>query len=371
MRIAIVTGSRADRNALEMVEAELVSLETKPSGLVTHKHDLSWIDVNPSLPTITRKDAALTTARQVAFVVECLAENETDLVILHADRHEILGAAVAANVMGVPIAHIGGGDITEGSQDDCFRHAITKLSHLHFATNQDAAARIIQMGEQPDRVHVTGDPGIDMVRQTPLLGRDETFAAVGLKSCDRLILVCFHPNTLGDTRAELIALENAIEDREEPVVFIGPNADAGSDMIREEWRIIAGHRKNTVFHENLQPQVFYSLMVHCDVMVGNSSAGFYEAPYFGTPVISIGDRQMGRSQPPNVVTVAADAALIGGAIDNVFILCQRTPQTLYREQCSSLYGDGHAASRIAAVIDKITDPKALLRKRFYTVPEAL
>lgn len=349
MKIALITGSRSDRNALEMVHRALIS----------NNHDVRWVNVSPTMHAKSNHDAGYMTAGSVQFVCDTLKNDNADLVVIHGDRHEILGAAIATNVMGIPIAHIGGGDITEGSQDDCFRHAITKFSHLHFAANEDAADRIIQMGEEPDRVHVTGCPGIDMVMATPTLGRDETFATVGLVTPAKSILVLFHPNTLGDTAVELKALSDALMRRREALVLLGPNADAGGNLIRDEWQAIARNRPNTIYHDNVPPQVFYSLMKWCDVMVGNSSAGFYEAPCFGIPVIDLGDRQKGRLEPSNVVRagVAFNVDYIMDSLDFVPIGYRSTGR-------SNFYGDGHAAERISKVMGEIKDPKALLRKKF-------
>lgn len=368
MKIAIISGSRSDRNALVMVRNAL-----RDAG-----HEIRWISLGPEAMAGASKWAlpkepwppAMAAEKALFWAgvnVNGFGESQTehaDLAVLHGDRHEVLAAAVAVNVMGVPIAHIGGGDITEGSQDDCFRHAITKLSHLHFASHQEAADRIIQMGEEPERVHVTGCPGIDMVMATPIMLLRDTLKAVGLLSGDemwtrgKIILVLFHPNTLGDTRPELEALSVALARRTEALVLLGPNADAGSDLIRAEWKRLAVTRLDTVYHDNVEPVLFYSLLKHCDVLVGNSSAGYYEAPCFGMPVVNIGDRQKGRrwtgavlqcdeATSVHCLTVSINMAMNGGRFN-------------YR----SLYGDGRAASRIADVINGIKDPKALLRKQF-------
>src|SRR5258706_7851436 len=278
MRVALISGSRSDRNALVMVEKAL-----KVAG-----HDAKLAHcIELGLPPSEAFDF-------MAEAVPLVTKAETpDIVIIHGDRHEMLAVAAKVNILGFPIAHIGGGDITEGSQDDCFRHAITKLSHLHFASNQDSADRIVQMGEEPDRVHVTGCPGIDMVMATPTLDRIDAFAAVGLcaPQCtetqsyhmtvqwremaerpapQRSLLVLFHPNTLGDTASELEALSVALSRRTEAVVLLGPNADAGGDLIRREWQRLAQNRPDTVYHDNVEPQGFYSLLKWCDVLVGNS-----------------------------------------------------------------------------------------------------
>lgn len=348
MKIALISGSRSDRNALEMVFHALNEGPDHEPSLLEFRHQTivdSVADIQSNWGAWDKFDY--------------------ELAVLHGDRIEILSAAIALNHAGVPIAHIGGGDITEGSQDDCFRHAITKLSHLHFASNQDSADRIIQMGEEPGRVHVTGCPGIDMVMATPTLGQDETDIAVGLNGAatpQRTLLVLFHPNTLGDTASELEALSVALARRTEALVLLGPNADAGGDLIRREWQRLAQNRPDTVYHDNVEPQVFYSLLKWCDVLVGNSSAGFYEAPCFDIQVINIGDRQKGRPHPFNVRTCPdMMATWIGDFID-------RAIKTGFGKG-NSQYGDGHAAERIAKVIGGIEDPRVLLRKKFRTCPK--
>lgn len=381
MRIALISGSRSDRNALVMVRDMLGSahekrwIELGPEGMVGPSR---WaLPEKPWHPVVAAEKALFWTGLNVNGFGEDHV-GHADLAILHGDRHEVLAAAVACNVMGIPIAHIGGGDITEGSQDDCFRHAITKLSHLHFASCQDSADRIIQMGEEPDRVHVTGCPGIDMVMATETLGWFETFEAVGMWRMEtphiqpavkpgakpfRSLLVLFHPNTLGDTAAELKALSEALMSRREALVLLGPNADAGSDLIRREWQSHARERPDTIYHENVEPQLFYSLLKHCDVLVGNSSAGYYEASYFGTKVLDLGDRQCGRTRPFNVRQESHwNAGVISSHID---VAMSKEPWV--GGLVDHPYGDGHAAERIAKVIGGIKDPRALLRKRFHEV----
>lgn len=359
MRIALISGSRSDRNALVMVNKVL--WDAKHASYITNLWSEEKWNARPSASTRAVEGAIANVSAWIEGY---------DLAIVHGDRHEILGAAVAANLLGVPIAHIGGGDITEGSQDDCFRHAITKLSHLHFAANQDAADRIIQMGEESDRIHVTGCPGIDMVMATSTMDYIDTVSAVGLgasggmggRGRQKIILVLFHPNTLGDTRPELEALSVALARRTEALVLLGPNADAGSNLIRDEWKRLAANRPDTIYRDNVEPKLFYSLMKHCDVMVGNSSAGFYEAPCFGIPVVNIGDRQLGRPAARNIFTRSQTIDDIYAGIVGSLGLGH---YAVSREML--LYGDGHAAERIAVVLTRIDDPKKLLRKKFHQI----
>src|SRR5580693_5244346 len=248
MRIAVITGSRADRGPLDMVHA----------ALIRAGHAVRWIDVEPGLPVIHKSEAVSIAAITATAVAGDLASMPTDLVVLLGDRYEILGAAMGANMMAVPIAHLSGGDITEGSADDCYRHAITKLSHLHFPTHAAAADRIIAMGEEPERVHMVGCPGIDRILATELLDREATFRAVGLAMAPRLIVVSWHPNTLGgDTAAETGELVTALADLDEAVALamIGPNADPGAQMIEAGFATIGQHRPNAAYHPHLDAEV--------------------------------------------------------------------------------------------------------------------
>ena len=349
MRIAVTTGSRADRGPLDMVRAALAH-----AG-----HAVRWIDVEPGIPVVHRSEAVSVASIAATTVAGDLAAMPTDLVVLLGDRYEILGAAMGANMMAVPVAHLSGGDITAGSADDCYRHAITKLAHLHFPTHAAAADRTIAMGEEPGRVHMVGCPGIDRLLAAELFDRDTTLRSLSIPATPRLVLVSWHPNTLGgDTAAETAALVTALDGLEDTaLVIVGPNADPGADIIDTafagfEWRCPA------VYERHLDSTTYLSVMAHADVMVGNSSAGLYEAPTFGTPTLNVGDRQHGRPMAKSVVTCEPSADAIA------FWLNQMLPG-LHAKRYDNPFGDGHACERIVSVIGEIKEPKALLRKRFY------
>jgi UDP-hydrolysing UDP-N-acetyl-D-glucosamine 2-epimerase len=248
------------------------------------------------------------------------------IAVILGDRFETLELVFRLNLRHVAVAHLSGGDITEGSQDDCFRHAITKLSHLHFPTNDDAARRIVQMGEEPWRVHMLGSPSLDEIFQTPLLDRAEALRYVGLDD-GPFVLVSLHPNTFGKTEFELAALRDYLRDAPDGVakIFIGPNSDDGHGLIDAEFRLFARTEQKSVYRQHIPRRFYLSLMKHCVEMIGNSSAMLYEAPSLGARTVLIGDRQKGREP---------------------------------------IWGDGKAAERIAEVICGVSDPKALLRKKF-------
>lgn len=362
MKIAVITGSRADRGPLDVVHA----------ALIRAGHAVRWIDVEPSLPVIHRSEAVSIAAITATSVAGDLAAMPTDLVVLLGDRYEILGAAMGANMMAVPIAHLSGGDVTEGSADDCYRHAITKLAHLHFPTHAAAADRIIAMGEEPGRVHMVGCPGIDRILATDLLDREATFAAVGLVPAARLIVACLHPNTLGrDTETEASALARALValGGDVAVVLIGQNADPGAFLIDHVFERLEADRNfeayppRTAYHRHLDSTVYLSVMAHADVMVGNSSAGLYEAPSFGTPTLNVGDRQRGRPMAASVITCEASAEAIK------FWLKRMIDVGKPKGGIRNPFGNGHACERIVSVIGEIKEPKTLLRKRFYDIDD--
>lgn len=321
MRVALVTGSRADLNALRMVH----------DGLLKH---------TKFQPVLIKSDHW-----QLAI--------PTDIAIVCGDRYEMLETAFKLNLKRIPIVHLAGGDITGGSQDDCFRHAITKLSHVHFPTNHESAKRILQMGEDPRHVHMVGSASLDLVLQTELLDRDTTFAAVGLRTPQRALLVSFHPNTLGDTAQELSELKAALHELDIALVMIGPNRDAGWELIAAAFGALSVSH-NVVYAHHFEPKVYHSLMYWCDAMVGNSSAGVYEAPSFGTPVVNIGDRQSGRLKARCVTDCDPERNDILSAI--------RWALSMKRFPPENPYGDGHASERIAKVLTSIDEPKLLLHK---------
>lgn len=301
-------------------------------------------------------------ARALAGMVEPLTTAPPDLLLLLGDRYEIICCALAATIARVPIAHIAGGDLTEGAFDDTFRHAITKMAHLHFVTNKDAAHRVRQLGEPTDRIHVVGSPGLDLIHATTLAGRDEFFSALGLSSGRVNFLVTFHPVTLARDSvtqvAEMLAALDTIPDA--TILFTGSNADPEGRQIETYIRDFVSKRPRTHFIPSLGTRNYFSALAHMDAVVGNSSSGLYEAPSFGIPTVNIGDRQKGRLKALSVFDCAPRREAISAAID----------AALARGRCptDNPYGDGHASEKILAVLKSIDDPQALLRKPFTDMP---
>lgn len=281
-----------------------------------------------------------------------------DLVLLLGDRYEIVCCAIAATIARVPIVHIAGGDVTEGAFDDAFRHAITKMAHLHFVTNEASARRVRQLGEAADRIHVVGSPGLDLIRTTPVPSREAFFGSVGLTPGKLNILATFHPVTLAaDSVAQLDEMLAALAARAEAtILFTGANADPDGRRIDERVGAFVARCASARLVPSLGPDGYFAALTYMDVVVGNSSSGLYEAPSFGIPTVNVGDRQTGRLRAESVFDCppqrdAVDAAITRGLGRG-------------RKPTANPYGDGHAAERIIAVLKALDDPHALLSKRF-------
>ncbi len=280
-------------------------------------------------------------------------------MLVLGDRYEILGAVTAALLSKVPVAHIAGGDVTEGAFDDSIRHAVTKMSALHFTTTEEAATRVRQMGEMPQNVLVTGSPGIDQVLAVPRMGRAAFFDSVGLEPRDKTFVITLHPATLSHENSAMgRAMLDALDAYPQAgLIFTGSNADPGAaELDAMVQAYVAGRDKRAVFHASLGSARYFSALEHCDLVLGNSSSGLYEAPSFGIPTVNIGDRQARRVRADSVIDCAPEEGAIRAAIDTA--LAGNWTGTV------NPYGDGQAAPRILAHLAALTDPAALIRKSF-------
>ena len=278
-----------------------------------------------------------------------------DVVISVGDRFETMATAIAAAYMNIPLAHTMGGEVT-GTIDESIRHAITKLAHLHFPANQDAADRIIRMGEDPKTVFMVGCPRIDLVAEISESGgklpERSWLESEGVGGCIDLdgpfILVSQHPVTTeyGEGEFQINETLMALRDIDLPSIMLWPNADAGAeDVARGMRKFREGNIPNKIrFYKNFPVDTFVRLMMRCACMVGNSSAAIREGAYMGVPAVDIGTRQQGRTRGANVIHVGHERDAIVGAIK------QQISNGPYKEE--HLYGDGNAGTRIAEVLSK-------------------
>jgi UDP-hydrolysing UDP-N-acetyl-D-glucosamine 2-epimerase len=300
----------------------------------------------------------------VAGFGDAFARQRPDLVLLLGDRFEILAAAVAALPFALPVAHVHGGEVSEGAMDNQIRHAITKLAHLHFASAEPHARRIAAMGEEPWRIHTVGAPGLDRIANLEPLPREVLARELDLPADGPWLLVTFHPVTLEyrDTAAHVDALLSALEKTDGTLVMSYPNADTARRLVIDRLEEFAArHPRRCRLARNLGERHYLSLLRHADVMVGNSSSGLIEAPSFGLPVVNVGARQRGRLRGANVIDVEASREDILRGIEAAL-------QPAFRAQARSAanpYGDGRAASRIVEVLRTVPLGARLVQKRFH------
>ncbi len=379
LRVCVVTGSRADYGLLYWVLHDLQAdpafeLQLVVTGMhlaPEFGHTVEAIEKD-GFPIARRVDMLVSSdtpggiAKSMALgligMSDALTALRPELVLVLGDRFEILAAAEACLVHQVPLAHIAGGDTTEAAFDESIRHAITKMAHVHFVTNELSARRVRQLGEDPAQVHVVGSPGLDHLKRRPLLDRPALEAALGSTLGPRNLLVTFHPVTLEadggmtEFQALLTALDGTSPDT--AIWFTGANADTGGRKMASVLGTWAASRRDKVrVFESLGQLRYLSLMAQADAVVGNSSSGLYEAPSFGVPTIDIGDRQRGRLAATSVTHCDADAAAIAAAIDRALAAGRRTTV--------NPYGDGDSARRIVDVLRRLPSPASLLKKTFH------
>lgn len=380
--IGVITGSRSDYGVylplLRAINADptfalhlfVTGMHLSPEfGLTVKEIEADGFHVSERVETLLSSDTPESIGKSMGLgaigFAQVFARSRPDILVVLGDRFEMHAAALAALPFKIPVAHIHGGEITEGAIDNALRHSLTQLSHLHFVATEEYGQRVIQMGEKPWRVTVSGALSLDNIRAMKLLNRQELEARMGLSFEKRPILVTFHPVTLEyeDTEWHVSELLEALRGFDMPIVFTGSNADTNGRSITEKMRGFVRQRANACLVDNLGTQAYFSLMAQAAVMVGNSSSGIIEAMSFELPVINIGTRQAGRIRPKNVIDVGY------GRDEIVAVLRQALePEARFRLRGhANLYGDGCAAGRILAKLKEVPLDARLLRKSFSVV----
>jgi UDP-hydrolysing UDP-N-acetyl-D-glucosamine 2-epimerase len=380
-KVSVFTATRAEYGLLTNLmravrSSERLRLQLLVSGAhLSPRHGETWraieadgfaIDARADLELAGDGpvETAAAMGRCTAGVAGVLERLRPDLFVVLGDRYEALAAAQAALVMGVPVAHLCGGEATEGAIDESLRHAITKLSALHFVATPAFAARVRQMGENPAHVHVVGTPGLDNFEALPLLDRAGLEAQLGFSLGSSSLLVTYHPATLGRLPAEramdelLAALERFPEAR---LILTEPNADPGAGAVLERLRAFARRHAGRAYLTPSLGQLRYLSALKCvDAVVGNSSSGIIEAPTAGVPTVNVGDRQKGRPRAASVIDVAE-------ARDDIEAGLRRALEPEFRALARSVenpYGGPGAARRIVAVLESV-ELGALRVKTFF------
>lgn len=304
-------------------------------------------------------DIASAAAKATGEIAKIIASESPDLVMLLGDRYEVLSSAQASLLMGVPVAHLAGGDITEGAFDDSLRHAITKLSHIHFPTNEQARNRIVQMGEDPAFVINIGSTGIEYILNTDFLSRNELEDDLNFQFRKKNLLITYHPETLKeDTAKDFNELLDALTsfDTETGLIFTRPNLDPAGLELSKRMESFARGRENVSIFANLGSRKYLSMARLVDVVIGNSSSGLYEIPTLKTSTVNIGGRQKGRLRATSVIDVEPTATAIEEAIARAIEL-----------DCSKVenpYGSGNASEKLVSYLETLEDIPSLLKKKF-------
>ena len=363
--VCVVTGSRAEYGLLKrLIRLIHADINFKLVLIVTGSHlsekfGNTFTEIEEDGFTIFRKipildkndDSGLGVAHAMGeCLVECanvFEEINPDLVVLLGDRYEIFSAAAAATSLNLAIAHIHGGEVTSGALDDAFRHAITKMSHIHFVANEKYRGRVIQLGEEPNNVHNVGGLGVDAIAHSNLIPKKELENILNLKFGERNLIVTFHPETIDHGETQLDQLFEALNMFPEIcLIFTLPNADQSSDLITSKIHDFAKRRKNAYAFTSLGSVKFLSCLAVADGIVGNSSSGLAEAPTFKKGTINIGNRQMGRLQSSSVINCELDKVEIVRAIDSLY----SSDFQMNLEQTVSPYGSAGASKKIFDIL---------------------
>jgi UDP-hydrolysing UDP-N-acetyl-D-glucosamine 2-epimerase len=380
--IAVITTSRADYSHLywplrdlsanENVNLKIVALGAHLSpefGNTIQEIEKDGFEIDSRIECLLSSDTDVGMAKTIGVATLGLADlfgkMRPDLLLLIADRYEMLAPASVALALRIPIAHIEGGEVSEGAIDDAVRNALTKLSHIHFTSTQAARERVISLGEEPWRVHWAGAPSLDYLRRQTLLEGKELEERLGISLQMPTILVAYHPMTMArDTLEEVKALFGALAELPDQLLFCYPNVDAGSRALMARTASLMERRGSGKIFTNLDTVTYLSLLRQVDVLVGNSSTGIMESASFALPTVNVGLRQQGRERARNVLDSAAHTDSILKAIEKA-----RTPQ--FRETLlgmSNPYGEGFASETIVRVLTSVVLDQKLLIKRHEVLP---
>lgn len=383
--LCIVTGSRAEYDLLAPLMTEIrreptLRLQLIVTGMHLDPRFGATVEmiardgfvIDRRVPMDLADDTAAGIARAVAQgtvgMTIALLDLQPNVAVVLGDRFEIFAAAQAAMLAGIPIAHLHGGESTEGAFDDAIRHAITKLAHLHFVSTETYRRRVIQMGEAPERVHNVGALGLDVIAAQPLVTRAELAKEIGFDPGSNYFLVTYHPVTLADDPARGVGALLAALDKfpEQRLIFTGVNADPGRSRIAAAIRdYVAARPERATLQASLGSRLYFSAMRGAAAVVGNSSSGLIEAPAFAVPTVNIGDRQRGRLRGDSVLDCPEDDVAITAALNRALDPTFRAGL----DTAKNPYGKAGAARRICDILRRVPLDSILI-KRFYDLEAA-
>lgn len=383
-KICVVTGTRAEYGLLKPViqkikeDAELELYLIVTGAHLSTEFGLTYKEIENDGYTINKKIEMLISADTPSGIVksmgvemigfaEVFETERPDMIVILGDRYEMLVAAAAAMTFRIPIAHIHGGETTEGAIDEAIRHAITKMSYLHFASTEKYVQRIIQLGENPDRVFDVGALGVENARRLQLLTKEELEKDINFKFSENTAMVTYHPVTLEDKKAErqFECILNVLQKRKDMrIIFTKANSDAGGRAINKKIdEFVSNNRERSISFASMGQLRYLSSLQYCSVVMGNSSSGIVEAPSFGIPTIDIGDRQKGRVCSKTVIHCKTAEGEIERAVEKAF------DNEFRRSICDARnpYEGLETSKRIVEVIKEHIEYGIELKKKFYDV----
>ncbi|WP_439544158.1 UDP-N-acetylglucosamine 2-epimerase [Hyphomicrobium sp.] len=384
-RVVVVTTSRADFGIYQPAIAALrESASLRPALLVSGNHvpvelqsaqrhqaatelaQAAGVPISAVVPMPLGEGSAQDIARAMGVVTadaaQALVADRPDILLVLGDRYEMHAVVVAASALRIPVAHIHGGEESEGAIDNLYRHSITKLSHLHFCSTDLSRSRILAMGEEPWRVHVSGAPALDGLADLVLDERASLLKRLDIPDAP-FFMSTFHPETV-DVESSLPGFEAliaALDENGMTTVFSRANADEAGQQINERLEAYAQTKAWLKIRDNLGRQGYFSAMRHAELMVGNSSSGILEAASFGLPVVNVGRRQAGRERSANTIDTEAQAADISRAIESALSPSFRANARAMH----NVYKRDNASSTIRAVLENVALDRSLITKRFH------
>lgn len=375
-KLAVVTSSRADFSHLYWVLKELndepeidtslyvMGAHLSPEfGSTVQEIEAAGLPVAERIECLLSSDTDVGMAKTIGLATLSFADafgrERPDLLLLIADRYEMLAPASAALALRIPMAHIEGGEVSEGAIDHAVRNALTMMSHVHLVPTALARQRVLEMGEEEWRVHRVGAPSLDHLRRSTMRTRADLERELAVDLSMETAVVAYHPVTLSqDTTTEADAVFEALARLQQQIVFCFPNSDAGSRALIDRAERFCATRSNAHLHVNLDPITYWSLLQHSAVMIGNSSSGIMESPSLELPTVNIGVRQDGRERAPNILEAAPQADAIVDAV-------ARALAPSFREGLAGMqnpYGDGTAAAQIVRVLREAPLERLLIKR---------
>tara|TARA_B100001142_G_scaffold187173_1_gene186327 strand:- start:1520 stop:2713 length:1194 start_codon:yes stop_codon:yes gene_type:complete len=384
-KLCVISGSRADYGLLKNVLLPLKKSKLLDSQFIVTGSHLSSrhgntiqeikedsIQIDAELEILSDDDSSIGIAEALSKGIDNTAKTlnklKPNMILVLGDRYEIFAASIAAMISNIPISHIHGGENTEAAIDEAIRHSLTKMSCFHFVTTKEYKKRVIQLGEDPERVFFVGALGLDSVKNTPLLTRKELENKFGVRLKKKLLMITYHSVTLerADNLKNLNEILKALDNfKDFDLVFTSPNADHDGGKIKDVITNYVQRNNNAHFFSSLGQNGYLSFLKESKCVIGNSSSGIFEAPYCKVGSVNVGDRQKGRLKPKSVIDVPNNSKNITDAVEN--ILSEDFSKILSSQE--NPFGDGSAGERIVTILENELNQsnKEFLKKEFFNL----